>query len=113
MVRPAPSGISHQCKAEGEGKSQTKRHCGGRCRDEAANEEKGETCNKVPARGKKASKTDNSEKKNGSGEENTKKTTKKKAKGKEDADTETGEPFASSDHSESTGGESGESYGTE
>ena len=61
----------------------------------------------------KASKTDKFEKKSGSGEENTKKTTKRKAKGKEDADAETGDPFVSSEHSESTGGESGETCGGE
>ena len=51
--------------------------------------------------------------KSGSGEDNTKKTTKIKAKGKEFADTETGDPFVSSEHSQSTGEESGESCGTE
>ena len=61
----------------------------------------------------KASKTDKYEKKSGSREDNTKNTTKRKAKGKEDADTETGDPFVSSEHSESTGGECGESCGTE
>ena len=48
----------------------------------------------------KASKTDRYEKKSGSGEDNTKKTTKIRAQAKEDADTETGDPFVSSEHSE-------------
>ena len=61
----------------------------------------------------KASKTDRSEKKSGSGEDNTKKTTKRRAQAKEDADTETGDPFVSSERAESTREESGESYGTD
>ena len=69
---------------------------------------------KSPCKGK-ASKTDKlfkSEKKSGSGDENTKNTTKRKAKGKEDADAGA-DPLVSSDHSDSTGGESGESNKTE
>ena len=60
----------------------------------------------------KASNTDKYDN-SGSGEENTKNTTKRKAKGKEDADTDAGEHFASSDHSASTGAESGKSCGTD
>ena len=49
----------------------------------------------------------------GSGEDNTKKTKKIRAQAKEDADTETGDPFVSSERSASTTEESGESCGAD
>ena len=55
----------------------------------------------------------NLKKKSGSGEDNTKKKTKRRAVAKEDADTEAGDPFASSERSGSTREESGESCGTD
>ena len=61
----------------------------------------------------RASMTEKSEKKNGSGEGNANNKTKRRATAKEDADTEAGDPFASSERSASTREESGESCGTD
>ena len=113
MVRPAPRGIAHRSdEAEGERKSQNQRHFGDKRRDKATKEEKGEACNK--ALGHRTCIQDGkSENKSGSGEDNTKKKTKRRAVAKEDADTEAGDPFASSERSGSTREESGESCGTD
>ena len=89
MVRPAPRGISHYFKAEGE---QTNKHTkqtktkGGKnataetdagTKPKTKKQKTSEACNKVPTHGKRHPRRINLKKKSGSGAENTKNTTER------------------------------------